>query len=127
MIATAIESLMTLNEVREAGRVFVATYMIFFAFLLLAIEAIEVHRSEKLNFLLQRNFGFLFSVIGKPLFIIFIAFLNFGLNTSLGLITGLLLLFDGVFQIILFLKYPETLESLIYQKANSVETNASSV
>ena len=118
---------MSMDRVSEVGRIFVATYMIFFAGLLLAIEVIEIQKSNMLNFLLQRNFGFLFSVIGKPLFIIFIAFLNFGLNTSLGLISGLLLLCDGTFQIVLFLKHPEYLESLVYQKANSDDINSHDV
>ena len=56
---------------------------------------------------LKRNFGFLFHPMGKSLFIIFCAFLNFGVQAkTLGLATGVCIAADGVVLILLYLKYP---------------------
>lgn len=70
---------------------------------------------------LRKNFGFLFGVKGKSFFIIFIAFLNFGLNSAgepaktLGLATGICLLVDGVLHFVVMLKYPEYVQNVAPQ------------
>ena len=55
---------------------------------------------------MRANFGFLFKPIGKGLFIIFIAFLNFGLGgtNNLGLATGICLCIVGALYIVMFLR-----------------------
>ena len=56
---------------------------------------------------LKRNFGFLFNPIGKALFIVFVAFLNFGVQEKqLGFWTGIFGCCDGALLIFLYLKYP---------------------
>jgi hypothetical protein len=92
--------------------------------------------SSKHTYYLQRNFGFIFhplgmylrttilnvvcskyhlhSRVGKALFIIFIAFLSFGLEqpASLCFINGLSLCLFGAAQLALYLQYPEVFEQL---------------
>lgn len=55
------------------------------------------------------NFGFLYGTKGKALYIIFVAFLSFGLTepATLCLATGSLFALLGGAQITMFLKYPE--------------------
>jgi hypothetical protein len=64
---------------------------------------------EQVDEVVKRNFGFLFKPLGKGAFIIFIAFLNFGLtvNTNLGLSTGICLAVTGVGYIVLYMRNPD--------------------
>lgn len=57
----------------------------------------------------DRNFGFIYGALGKSFFIIFIAFLSFGLGDpeSLTLATGVIWASFGAGQVALYLKYPE--------------------
>ena len=83
--------------------------MFFFASLLFVFEGIQIRSVEVLEHLFKRNFGFLYNSLGKSLYIIFIAFLSFGLGEPLTLsfITGLLLSSFGVAELALYLKFPE--------------------
>ena len=112
MFATACVGIQKVNGVNTAGKIFVATYMLFFAVLLFLFEAIQLRNIEWLDHMFQRNFGFLYSVMGKALFVIFIAFLSFGLGDPQGLTmaTGLSLACFGAAKVALFLKYPELFE-----------------
>ena len=89
-----------------------ATYVILFALLLTLHEVNEVRPLSQVEDLLRRNFGFLFKPFGKGCFIIFIAFLNFGLtvNTRLGMATGICLSVVGAGYILLYLRNPEVFE-----------------
>lgn len=61
---------------------------------------------------LRRFFGLLYGHMGRALFIIFIAFLNFALTDAgwLGTVTALLLLLLGGLMVAVFLKYPHLLD-----------------
>jgi len=74
------------------GHFFVASYMLFFSLLLITFECVQIRQMESLEFMFRRNFGFLFDTKGKAFFIIFIAFLSFGLEEPKGLsvATGIL-------------------------------------
>jgi hypothetical protein len=98
--------------VDDSGKIFVAVYMFFFAALLFAFETVQIRSIEALDHVFRRNFGFLYNVMGKSLFIIFIAFLSFGLGEPLTLsfITGLLFAAFGVAELALYLKFPELFE-----------------
>lgn len=89
-----------------------ATYVILFALLLTLHEVNEVRPLSRVEDILRRNFGFLFKPFGKGCFIIFIAFLNFGLtvNTRLGMATGICLSVVGAGYILLYLRNPEVFE-----------------
>jgi hypothetical protein len=85
-----------------------ALYLLLFALTLFTFEVSQVVACDVVVGQLKRNFGFLFSPMGKSLFIIFCAFLNFGVTArSLGLITGICTAIDGVVLILLYLKYPD--------------------
>ena len=57
---------------------FVALYVLLFAAVWFLFEISQIRPIAAVHDLLRRNFGFLFSPIGKCSFIVFIAFLNFG-------------------------------------------------
>lgn len=122
MVASAIEAGMN-SKATDVGIKFVCSYQIFFGSLLLAFETVQLN--SNFDFVLQRNVGFLYTLLGKPLFIIFVAFLSFGLQTKLGLISGITLLCYGAIQIALFLKYPEVLESVSYERAPTKDLGGS--
>lgn len=126
MFATACVGIETIQGANQAGKVFVATYMLFFSVLLFLFEGIQIRQIEWLDFLFQRNFGFLYSILGKAFFLIFIAFLSFGLGDPAGLTmaTGLSMSCFGGVQVALFLKYPELFEEQISQpQPNSLGEN----
>ena len=101
-----------ITEVDQSGKVFVAVYMIFFAALLLLFEVNQVRHIEYVDHMFQRNFGFMYNTSGHALFIIFIAFLSFGLGEPqlLCYVTGISLALLGFAKFFLYLQYPELLE-----------------
>lgn len=113
MSATAIVGCMAISGVDKSGKVFVGTYMFFFSGLLFIFEANQIlppsSMTEKIDHMYRRNFGFLYSCMGKSFFIIFIAFLSFGLGDpmTLTLSTGICWAAYGAGEISLYLKYPE--------------------
>lgn len=112
MFITACIGIQSINGVNTVGKIFVAVYMLFFALLLFVFEAIQIRKVEWLDHMYQRNFGFLYNVLGKAFFVIFIAFLSFGLGDPQGLTlgTGLSLACFGASKVAMFLKYPEYFE-----------------
>ena len=61
---------------------FVALYVLLFAAVWFLFEISQIRPIAAVHDLLRRNFGFLFSPIGKCSFIVFIAFLNFGVAVN---------------------------------------------
>lgn len=102
-------SIGSITGLDQSGKIFVAVYMFFFASLLFVFEGVQVRSVEALDHIFKRNFGFMYNVMGKALYIIFIAFLSFGLGepATLSFITGLLLALFGVAELSLYLKFPE--------------------
>mmetsp|Transcript_17763 Transcript_17763/g.22866 ORF Transcript_17763/g.22866 Transcript_17763/m.22866 type:complete len:178 (-) Transcript_17763:422-955(-) len=91
---------------------FVSVYILLFAALLFFHEVMTVPACScwgRGNEILRRYFGFLYGTIGKALFIIFIAFLNLGLenNQNLGMAVAVSLFASAGSMIILYCKYPE--------------------
>lgn len=105
---------------------FVGLYVILFAAILFVHEINQVFPVATIDQILRKNFGFLFKALGKGAFILFIAFLNFGLSTDndLGLATGICLCIVGAGWILLYLRNPEFFEdqaapkTVGYQPAN---------
>lgn len=99
--------------------IFVALYMFLFAVLLFTYECMWWKSVDGIVRPLRKNFGFLFGIKGKAVFIIFVAFLNFGLNSAaepaktLGLATGICFLINGVLHMAAYLKYPEYMEGSV--------------
>jgi hypothetical protein len=113
MAATACIGLGSIAGVDKSGKFFVGSYMFFFAVLLFTFEGVslipESPFKQQIDHLFKRNFGFMYNCMGKSFFIIFIAFLSFGLGdpVSLTLFTGLSLAAFGACELALYLKYPE--------------------
>ena len=110
MFSTACIRLEALSGVSDSGQIFVATYMIFFSILLAAFEITQMQQIIWLDHMLRRNFGFLFSAMGKAFFIIFVAFLCLGLDGELPLATGIAVAVFGGGQVAMYLKHPEFFE-----------------
>lgn len=110
MFSTACVSLEGVSGVSASGQIFVSTYMIFFSILLAAFEITQIQQIIWLDHMLRRNFGFLFSPMGKAFFIIFVAFLCFGLDGELPLVTGIAVAVFGGGQVAMYLKHPEFFE-----------------
>jgi len=71
-----------------------------------------------LNKVLRKNFGFMYKILGKAFYLIFVACLCFGINAEmlqeldwLRYFTGIAWAGTGVFLIILQFAYPEVFES----------------
>jgi hypothetical protein len=115
-IVTALLGLLSVSGVQQLGKVLTAIYMLFFASVLGIFEAYQLKPSAfiKIDHMYRRNFGFIFNPLGKSLYIIFIAFLSFGLEepASLCFINGLSLCLFGGAQLALYLQYPELFEQL---------------
>ncbi len=57
------------NNVDDTGVIFVGIYMILFAAIEFIFEVSQVMPCEALDVIIKRNFGFLYGMIGKGLFI----------------------------------------------------------
>ncbi|KAJ8603461.1 hypothetical protein CTAYLR_005100 [Chrysophaeum taylorii] len=110
MAATGALSIMEFGNFngQQLSELVVSLYLLLFALLWFVFELAEIRPIDYVVYHLKRNCGFLFHPMGKALFIIFVAFLNFGVQDKvLGLATGILCLADGVVLILLYLKYPQ--------------------
>jgi hypothetical protein len=113
MFFTSIIGINSIDGLDNSGKIFVGTYMLFFSLLLFIFESIQIlpHSSmqENLDHMFRRNFGFLYNVMGKSFFIIFIAFLSFGLGEPMGLTigTGVSLAIFGACELGIYLQFPE--------------------
>lgn len=70
MAATALLGLSMVNGIDDIGKIFVGIYMLFFSILLFLFETVELQPWESIDYIFQRNFGFLYSAKGKSLYII---------------------------------------------------------
>lgn len=110
MAAVAVLSILGFGNVNgnQLSEFFVALYLMLFAATWFTFEVMQIQPVDYIIHHLKRNFGFLFHPIGKALFIIFVAFLNFGVqDDTLGIACGVLCIADGVILIVLYLKYPQ--------------------
>jgi len=67
------------KRVDDLTQIFLSVYMTIFATLLFSYELIFWTSIPKLNVMYRKNFGFLYGLKGKGLFLIFIAFLTLGM------------------------------------------------
>mmetsp|Transcript_26602 Transcript_26602/g.39529 ORF Transcript_26602/g.39529 Transcript_26602/m.39529 type:complete len:195 (+) Transcript_26602:47-631(+) len=115
MAVTACMGVASVDGIDDSGEIMVAIYMIIFAAILALFEVIQIKPCESIDHVYRRNFGFLYGTKGKAFFIIFVAFLSFGLKepANLCLMTGISVAVFGVFELGLYLKYPELFEDEI--------------
>ena len=74
-----LENEFGLNEFTEY---FVAGYMVLFALLLFLYELMWWCTIDKLNHSIRKNFGFLYNVQGKALYLVFVACLCIGIDAQ---------------------------------------------
>lgn len=99
--------------VNDLSEPFLAFYMILFAVLLFLYELMWWSPMKKLNKDMRKNFGFLYGLRGKGLYLIFVAFLCFGLGkdakvTILNYCTGASFLAGGLLHMFVIFFRPET-------------------
>ena len=95
------------------GEPFLAFYMVLFAALLFLYELMWWSPMTNLNDNMRRNFGFMYGLQGKGLYLIFVAFLCFGLGKDasvqiLNFFTGVSFLAAGLLHIFVICYRPET-------------------
>jgi hypothetical protein len=132
---------LTIIQVHRAGlkdlsEPFLASYMILFAALLFLYELMWWSPFPSLNKNMRKNFGFLYGLRGKGLYIIFMAFLCFGLGKDasvkeLNYATGAAFLAGGLLHYFVIYFHPDL--ALTYQAptagllSNSSSTNQENV
>ncbi|CAM9988650.1 unnamed protein product [Ectocarpus sp. 6 AP-2014] len=91
---------------------FIALYNLLFAGVLILHESQGLIMCDGVDYTMRRYFGLVYGHMGRALFIIFIAFLNFALTDAgwFATFTGLLLLLHGGAMIVVFTKYPHLLD-----------------
>jgi hypothetical protein len=72
-----------LKNTNDFAEWFIASYMILFGVLLFLYEAIWWCTIAPLNRLIRKNFGFMYNIRGKALYLIFVACLCIGINSKL--------------------------------------------
>lgn len=85
MVATGLLALIeiSLNGFPDFSDFFIAAYMILFAVLLFVYEMMWWCTVDKVNKLIRKNFGFMYKIHGKAGYLIFVALLCVGLDTSI--------------------------------------------
>ena len=100
------------NGVGDLAEPFLASYMILFALLLFFYELMWWRPMPKINKGLRRNFGFMYGLKGKGLYLIFVACLCLGLGKeasvkALNYATGAAFLGAGILHFFIVCSKPE--------------------
>ena len=107
------------TKITDISQVFLAAYMVLFAFLLFVYELMWWMTIPFVNKILRKNFGFLYGLKGKGFYLIFVAFLTLGLGEDTGLTkyltwaTGISFLVVGVFHFFVVFSFPETADKYL--------------
>lgn len=124
---------MTIIEVHRTGlgdlsEPFLAFYMILFSVLLFIYELMWWSPVPNLNKNVRKNFGFLYGLRGKGMYLIFVGFLCFGLGKEakvaiLNYVTGASFLCGGILHLFVVFFRPET--AMDYQAPTAGISSAS--
>jgi len=103
-------------EQTELAEIFVSIYMILFSVLLFLYELMWWYSIDSVNVNLRKNFGFMYGVRGKALYLIFVAFLVIGLKNDVSVkflryMTGGCFLGTGVLMLFLHYGKPDLLSN----------------
>lgn len=97
------------------SEIFICVYMVLFSAILFFYEFMWWMTIPKINLYLRKNFGFMFGMKGKGLFLIFVAFLAMGIENGqeewLRYITGIAYLVVGIFHNFLVCFKPELVDN----------------
>lgn len=118
MVMTALFGFGNIGKVKPGSvlsELFVCFYLMIFAMLFLMNEiSVMFPTCHSLDRVLRRNVGFFYGVRGKAAFLVFCAFLCFGVMDSAGGIalgTGIVMCVDGLILLLAWLKYPDLISS----------------
>lgn len=121
------------TKITDPSQVFLAAYMIMFAFLLFLYELMWWMAIPFVNKVLRKNFGFLYGLKGKGFYLIFVAFLTLGLGDDTGVSkaltwsTGISFLVIGVFHFFVVCMFPDTADKYQAPTAGLERMGADSV
>jgi len=116
MAALGVLTLIEINKsgggVTDLSEPFLASYMIMFALLLGLYEFMWWMPSPDINRIMRKNFGFLYGLLGKGFYLIFVACLCIGLGTDariavLNYATGGCWIFNGLVHVFIVCFRPE--------------------
>jgi hypothetical protein len=114
MATLGILTLIGFNTANDLAEAFLSVYMVIFALILFCYELMYWQAISFINRGFRKNFGFMYGLKGKGLYLIFIAFLCLGLrddDTSgvkgLDLIIGVAWLAVGCFHVFIGFTMPE--------------------
>ncbi|OQS05568.1 hypothetical protein THRCLA_02325 [Thraustotheca clavata] len=96
---TGIASIITFNFTAF----FVSLYIVMFGVLFLMFEC----RIQRLDPSIRKNFGFLYSYKGRASFIFFIGFMDFGTDSGLGYIAGIIMCINAILNFYAMMRHPE--------------------
>merc|ERR1712037_693621 len=71
------------KNISDYPEIFIALYMLVFSVLLFCYELMWWINIDSINNILRKNFGFFYSLTGKAMYLIFVAFLCLGLDNKL--------------------------------------------
>jgi hypothetical protein len=91
---------------------FVSTYIVMLAALLFFHELSQIYPSQYVDNIVKRNFGFMYKPLGTGTFMIFVAFLNFGITqeSRLSNATGISVSIVGFLYMLAYMRWPEFFE-----------------
>ncbi|CAM9372998.1 unnamed protein product [Choristocarpus tenellus] len=112
MVISAFLELVNLSGTNGFREFFISLYNLLFAAVLILYEVQGFSQCERVDSTMRHYFGLVYGHLGRAIFIIFIAFLNFALSDAGALpwFTGLGLLALGGCMILIFFKYPHLLD-----------------
>jgi hypothetical protein len=83
MTALGVLALMRNRNIQDFSEWFIASYMIFFSALLFVYEAMWWCTIGPLNKVIRKNFGFMYKIIGKALYLILVGLLCIGVSSEM--------------------------------------------
>lgn len=81
MSATGVLGIGTSSSLSDTSTIIIGLYMILFAAMSGIFEIIQIYPCSVIDNVYKKNFGFLYGVIGKSGFTVFMAVLSFGLTS----------------------------------------------
>eukprot|EP00752_Nemacystus_decipiens_P018259 g16384.t1 len=111
-VMMVVSAFIELWNLSSFTRFFIALYNLLFAGVLTLYEGQGIVKCDEVDYTMRKYFGLLYGHMGRAVFVIFIAFLNFALTDAgrIATATGLLLLVLGGVMLTVFFKYPHLLD-----------------
>lgn len=90
MSATGALGIRNSSSITDSSTIIVGLYMILFSGMLATFEIIQIYPCSLIDLLYKKNFGFLYGLMGKSGFTVFMAVLSFGIPdpAQMALATG---------------------------------------